>query len=901
MPNVSSPPSADGALPAGVERIVSIEGITEYRLDNGLRFLLLPDPSKQTITVNITYLVGSRHEGYGESGMAHLLEHLLFKGSAGHPNVMQELTDHGTRPNGTTWFDRTNYYETFSGSDENLAWALDLEADRMVRSFISPEDLEREKGVVSNEWESGENDPNRILLQRVLSAAFLWHNYGKSTIGALSDIQNYTHGRIRDFYERYYQPDNAVLMVAGNFAAPRALELVAEKFGPLPRPARTLTSTYTVEPTQDGERTVSLRRAGDVAEVDAVYHVPSGSHVDAAAIDIAARIVGDTPSGRLYKELVETRLASSVSGYHYSLHDPGVVVFDAAATEADKVGDVRGRLLETVERTAADAPPTDDEVTRAKNQILKQFDLLLNSSERIGLGISTYVAMGDWRLLFLRRDRLKAATPDDVRRVAAAYFKTENRTVGTFTPTATPDRAEIPATTDFAETLAAYTGNDAVAEGEVFDASPENIESRTERSTIGGLKLTLLSKRTRGGAVQALLNFHMGSLETLHGRRTHGTLAASMLLRGTERHTRQELRDAFDRLQAGVSLDGGPTEVSAYIETTGPNLAAVIELIAEALRSPVFPPEEFESLRQERIASLQENRSDPRFVAFNESTRYLHPYAPEDVRYSPNADEAIRLLENVKLEDVADYYRTFFGASAGEVAIVGDFDAEEIKARLGELFGSWENPTPFTRVPRPRPDQPGTFETFPTPDKSNAVAVAVLSIPIRDDNPDYPALVIADDILGGGFLTSRLAVRIRQQESLSYGIGSQLGGSSFEENTTLRLYGIYSPDNAERFKTALFEELNRLIADGATENEVAAATEAYLQGERVSRAEDRELAGRLVSRTYTNRTLAFDAEFERKITALGSVEVNNAIRKYFLPERIGYFQAGDFREVKASE
>ena len=180
-------------------KITTVEGITEYRLDNGLRFLLFPDPTKQTITVNITYLVGSKHENYGETGMAHLLEHLVFKGTPRHPNIPQELTEHGARPNGTTWTDRTNYFETFSATEENLRWALDLEADRMINSFISKEDLDSEMTVVRNEFESGENNPWRVLMQRMMSTAFDWHNYGKSTIGARSDIEKVPIERLQDF------------------------------------------------------------------------------------------------------------------------------------------------------------------------------------------------------------------------------------------------------------------------------------------------------------------------------------------------------------------------------------------------------------------------------------------------------------------------------------------------------------------------------------------------------------------------------------------------------------------------------------------------------------------------------------------------------------------------------
>src|SRR5947209_5581866 len=239
------------ALPQGIERVTSVEGITEYRLQNGLRVLLFPDMTKPTTTVNITYMVGSRNENYGETGMAHLLEHMMFKGTPSHSNVPQELTSHGSFPNGTTWLDRTNYYETFAASDANLDWSLNLEADRMINSFIAKRDLDREMTVVRNEYERGENDPVSIMIERMMSTAFLWHNYAHSTIGARSDIENVPIERLQAFYHNYYQPDNAVLLVAGKFDESKTLQLIQKYFGSIPRPTRVIQKTYTVEPTQD--------------------------------------------------------------------------------------------------------------------------------------------------------------------------------------------------------------------------------------------------------------------------------------------------------------------------------------------------------------------------------------------------------------------------------------------------------------------------------------------------------------------------------------------------------------------------------------------------------------------------------------------------------------------------
>src|SRR5947208_10811711 len=247
---------AVAALPDGVKQGPSVEGITEYTLGNGLKVLLFPDASQPKTTVNITYLVGSRHENYGETGMAHLLEHLMFKGTPTSGSFIDAMSKRGMQYNGTTWYDRTNYYETFNASDQDLDWALAMEADRMVHSKIARSDLDSEMTVVRNEMERGENSPFQMLLQRLGSAEYDWHNYGKSTIGARSDVENVDIAHLQAFYRKHYQPDSAVLTITGSFNEARALGWIAAMFGPIPRPKRKLDPEWTQEPVQDGEHVV---------------------------------------------------------------------------------------------------------------------------------------------------------------------------------------------------------------------------------------------------------------------------------------------------------------------------------------------------------------------------------------------------------------------------------------------------------------------------------------------------------------------------------------------------------------------------------------------------------------------------------------------------------------------
>lgn len=885
--------TATPALPKGIERVTSVEGITEYRLANGLRVLMFPDQTKQTITVNITYLVGSASENYGETGMAHLLEHLVFKGTPKHPNIPQELTAHGTRPNGTTWSDRTNYYETFAATDENLNWALDLEADRMVNSFISKKDLDSEMTVVRNEFELGENSPFGVLLNRVMATAFLWHNYGKTTIGARSDIENVPIDRLQGFYKTYYQPDNAVLLIAGKFDEQKTLGLVDKYFSPIPRPSRPLPKIYTAEPTQDGERAVTLRRVGDVQLVQAVYHVPSGAHPDYAAVDIISQILGHSPSGRLYKALVLEKKASSVFGFDFQWKEPALAILGAEVRQGDSLDAAKDALVQTIESFGAN-PPTKEEVERARAQLLKNIDLSLNNSDQVGLTMSEFIGAGDWRLFFLHRDRLRKVTTEEVAQAATKYFKPSNRTLGMFIPTPKPDRAEIPATPDLAAALKDYKGDAAVAGGEAFDPSPENIEARTVRPAATGIKMALLPKKTRGGKVVAQMTLRYGDEKSLLNRGTAAGMAGSMLMRGTTKRTRQQIQDELDRLKARMTILGGATQAQVNIETTRENLPAVMRLAAEVLREPAFPAEEFDQMKRQNLASIEEQKSEPIQMAFTAFSRHLGQYPKGDVRYVKTVEETIADLNATTLEEAKQFYRDFYGASDATMSVIGDFDDKEIAQLTTELFGNWKSPKPYVRVPTLFQDIAPINQSLPAPDKANAFFVAGFNVKLRDNHPDYAALLLGNYMLGGGFLNSRLASRIRGKEGLSYGVGSGMTISSLDEWGRFTANAIYAPQNVDKLEAAFKEEIARMLKDGFTAEEVEAAKSGYLQSRQVSRAQDNELATRLNNYLFLGRTLRWDADLDAKLKALTPEQVSAAMRRHIDPAKITIIKAGDF-------
>ena len=880
---------AQAARPTA-EKVTEVEGITEYRLPNGLRVLLFPDPSKPTIVVNVTYLVGSRQENYGETGMAHLLEHMLFKGTPNHPDIARDFNSRGMRFNGTTSLDRTNYFELFQANDDNLDWALGMEADRMVHSFVAKKDLDTEMTVVRNEYERGENAPTGVLIKRMQSIAYDWHNYGHSTIGNRSDIENVEIGNLQAFYKLYYQPDNAVLLVAGKFETGKALELVTKYFGPIPRPKRELPKLWTVEPAQDGERSFVVRRVGDVEVVALGYKVPSALHPDDEALDFATFALTDTPSGRLHKALVETGKAVQVASLRLNGVDGSLQIIAAVLKKGDPIEPVQAEMIRQVE-SFHDNPPTEQEMERARLRFANDAERALDDHESIGLRLSEFIALGDWRMFFLSRDRAQKMTAAEVQAAAGNYFRRDNRTVGLFLHDDKPQRAEMPKVASAAEMLKDYEAKKTTSTAEAFDPTPDNIDRRTKHLDIEGMKVALLQKKNRGETVFLALELPSGDEKSLFGKNATATVTGQMLMRGTSRYTREQLRDELAKLK----INGGVNGRAASFDTTRSNIAAAIHLAAHILREPSFPQAELVQLQKQIVTGIESEMSQPEARAGAALAQHFNIYPRGDVRYAESLEESLEDYKAVSLNDVKQYHKSFYGAERAQIAIVGDFDEAEVLKAITESFGGWHTGTPYTRVTRQFKDVDPVNDSIETPDKQNAVFLARLNVDLDDDDADYPALYVANYILGGGAgFDSRLVQRIRVKEGLSYNVGSSLSPGRFDRAGAWTARAIAAPQNIGKVENAFRDELGKLLKDGVTPAELAKAKSGIAQQEAQTRAQDRALAGKLRFDIDADRTLAWDKQFEAHVASLTPEAVTAAARKYIDPARVTIVKAGDF-------
>lgn len=884
--------AATGGAPTYVGKV---ENVQEYKMANGMQVLLLPDATQNNVLVNIVYNVGSRHEGYGETGMAHLLEHMLFKGTKRIKDIKKAIADKGAQANGTTWYDRTNYYEILPATDDNLKWALDMEADRMVNSLIAKEELDKEFSVVRNEFEAGENYPESILMERIVSTMYLWHNYGKSTIGSKEDIEKVPIENLRAFYKKYYQPDNATLIVAGKFDKEKTLQWIQQYFAPIPKPSRVIPATYTVEPTQDGERMVQLRRNGDIQYVAMGYHTPSFADKDYAANEALIEILTNEPSGYLYKKLIESKMATKVYGYTMPLQDPGFSYYNAEVPMDKSISAVRKEFLSSMDGVDT-LTITQEDLDRAKNGLLKQYENLYNNTIYFGVNLANIISTGSYKLWYINRDRIENLKLADVQSVAKKYYKKSNRTYGTFVPDKAPQRSEVAVTPDIAAITKDYKGKEVKEITETFEPTIANIKAKTVYGTLSnGMKYAILRKPTKGDKIFGTAMLKMGDEKSLSGKGSVAYLTSRMLKYGTKTRSRKDINDQLDKIKTSINFYGTTNTLYASINTDKENFAAAMDLLQDMLLHPSFDENEFDKLVLDAKADLEAYMSDPGNVSSEVLMKRMNLYPKGHPFYPQTSEEQLAAIKNVTLGDIKSFYKDFYGSSAGYTTFVGGLDAEQVKGELAKSYSNWTAKTPYKDIEEKYFDVKGGVETVQINDKTNATMQGGLNINMTQKDPDFVALTMANEMLGGGaFLSSRIPQRLREAEGMSYGAGSYYSADYKYPSGSWGVYAIFNPLYKDKLNTALNEEIKKALANGFTEQEWKSSLDSWLQQRKIYLDNNNALVNMLNTYMYNGKDLNFYTEMETKAKTLKVNEINTVMKKYLTPDKIILIYAGDF-------
>ena len=710
----------------------------------------------------------------------------------------------------------------------------------------------------------------------------------------------------------------------------RALTLVSETLGAIPRPARKLEQTYTVEPPQDGERFVELRRVGQGQNVIVAYHGPAAGHPDAVALQVLAGVMsgggaggfrggrgGGAAQGRLYQALVETKKAESASMSSAMLHDPGLVVLQASLNREQSLQEARKALIDTLEGVVTN-PPTRQEVDRVRMGMLRTLENQLSDPQSIATGaLNTAIAQGDWRLMFLEHDRLKDVQPADLVRVARMYCKASNRTVGYYIPDAAPDRTTVPETPDLEALLKNYQSSVTISRAEAFDPTPANIEARTVRSRLAnGMRLVTLTKKTANDMVSAVIELRFGDAATLAGTNAAAQFAGSLIAAGTTTRNRQQLADDMQKLNARIVVSGGggagfgggrgggrggfggaPAGLSganATIIAPAANFLPALRLAVEMLKQPAYPAVEFDRMLSQRIKALENPPTEPTQLAAEMLQRHLSPWARGDALYNPTREEQLQDLKKLELAGVKQFHDRFYGANYGVFAVVGPVDRAAVEKAAAELLGGWNTAMAYKPIAAAYKKVAPLNRKIETPDKANAQFEAGVRFQMSDTHPDYPAMLLAGYLFGGP-ITSHISDRIRNREGLSYGANARVTIPVEGDSALLSGTVSLNPANGPKVEASFTDELARTLKIGFTPAEVDEARKAYLASRLVSRSQDAALLSLLASHEQQQRTMRWDEQLEQKIQALTPEDINAAFRKHIDPAALSIVKAGDFQ------
>lgn len=896
-PTVASPTTAPGA--ATVTNLPVLqrqsEGVREFRLDNGLRILLLNDNSADQTLVNISYRVGSRHENYGESGLAHILEHMLFRGTSTLPAEKreQEMAHRGISGNATTGQDVTQYFQTFASHPDTLRWVLHMEADRMRHATISSETLATEMKVVRNEMERGENRPVRMLQQKMLAVAYDWHGYGRSTIGARSDVEQIAPPAMRQFYDRYYQPDNATLIVAGRFDEAMVLQTLQQAFGPIPRPSRQLVDTYTREPAQEGPREVTLRRKGGNPLLAVLYHIPAASHPDAAALAVLGKMLTRGPDSLLGDNLLSRELAEYVDQWRGENREPDYLLFFVELSQKHNVDKARNILLEQLEQQAT-ARLKEDDIRLAKQSLLNELEQNEIRISAFGQTLADFDALGDWRLYFAFRDQLEKLTADDLRRVAKAYLNENNRTLGYYQPVKDDAAVTIPEQ-DARPNLDQLDNRPLRISGESFDANAANLTARVQNQTLeNGMRVHILPRSTRLGAVRARLIVPFGSTERLKGAAMQAELLAGMLRGGAEGMRSSDLSLRLNKLKATIHTKArGVAAVQFDISARRDTLAETLDIVHRMLNFQDLPSYRFKYEQDSWLADLDGEASNTGEQAHNVLEALLAPYPADDIRRTLSQDEKRQAVRNMSVDDLVRINRHMLAFSDASLSITGDVDAASLAPVL-QLMGRPRSHQPFSRISTPYQPSVASTRILNIAGKASADYRAGINLNVKAEDADMAALSIASYILGEDG-NARLWQRLRNQEGLSYSVGSTLAPDwTNDRNSALYLQASFPPQQRSQLARAMHEEMQRFWENGITAAELQRA-KIGLKQDAVKDWSDENWQLTMLGR-LPRQGLDFIG-YQRLLDQVETqtlAQVNDAIRRHLAPANLVEVFAGSF-------
>lgn len=893
-------------LPSNVEKLETYRDITQYRLkSNGMTILLKPERSTPVFTFMVVYHVGSRNEAPGNTGSAHLLEHMIFNKSTenfgrakGHKTFQEVLYEAGadySSTNMTTWYDRMNGYSTLPS--DKLELAMKIEADRMSRALILDSERQPEMSVVRNEYEIGENNPGQALNKAVIASAIQAHPYHWSTIGYRSDIEGVSTEQLRQHYKNFFWPNNAEAILVGDFDESKALALFDREFGSFAKSDKPIPQVITVEPPQEGERRVIVRRPGNVGLVEIGYVRPGALHADYMPFEVLATILSDGVNSRLYRALVEKQLASNVDASNYTLRDPFPFLVDADVLPGKTHEEVEAALKAAL-KDIAENGVTDDEVKRAQQQIevqvVRQRDGTYNFTSNLGEA----VASANWKWFLDYVDSVRAVTPADIKRVAASYLVPERANVGWFIPT-----ANVAAKTAVAEAAAAPKTPEMTAPVKQVKATPEkkiisakgnSFAARTTRKVLAnGLTIDVIENHAVPTVAIRGVVF-AGTSSTPSASAAVPGLTARMLTRGTKSRNKEQIGALLEAAGATRGYTAGLADTSISANGLSRDLSLLLDIVSDELRNAAFTADELVKAKQEMKAAVLRDDENTSLRATERLTQVVYP-ADHPYR-AAGRERMLASLDAASADELRRFYQQRYTGANMILAIVGDVDAKQAIALVEKSFGALPKGERFDPKASAVAASAPVREAITMRGKANMNILIGAGSGLRRTDPDYEAALVGNAALGQNALSSRIGRRVRDTEGLSYSLASRYFMSDALEGMWLVNVNV-APQNLAKAMKSTREEIDKFAKEGITDDEVQIQKNYFAGNFQVGLGTNGGIATALVTGERYGFGPKYLDEYPARIRSVTKAQVDEAMKKHLAADRLNVIVAGDLDKL----
>lgn len=902
-----------GATWAQAVLVKSQQQVEEYKLDNGLRIVLAPNDKESKVFINTVYRTGSLNDPQGKGGLAHLLEHLAFKGTE---NIKEEefqrrLDQYTLMTNASTDYYSTKYTNITRPDQHAIEQVLELESERMDKLVLQEKFVPAEIAIVMREREVRMDQPFAVLLDQMWKAAYGNQSLGRLPIGDLNELQSIKMPELNKFYRDWYAPNNAVIVVSGKFDPTAVLKYIDQKFSPIAaRQTPVQAKVPVLDSAQIKTRDFMVQKGSDLAKFN-IYMNGKNEKIK-TVLALAPFLYTLQPSGHLYSSMVETGTSTMVQSSTWLDQDFNVVFMGAIYAPNHDEKKVAADLVSGVEQNKAF---NETELKRVKTLIQNQADNVRNNAAALGGRLSDYwvAYQGGWDQYFKDLDDVQTLKLAEVNKTLKQFLVPEHRIQGDIKPTPEDQKkaqeqqkqSQSLKTLDQSQEKPEPLKDIKVYQREVaerVEISKQSllaIEPKIQRGQLkNGMQYALYPVATPDDKTYATIQVNFGDSHSLMNKAEIIELTAYLLLRASDRYSLQDIADKS--LDAGgvAVAQGADNGMTIQITAKKEKFDEFFQYIIQVMQNPKFEQSQFDLIQQQSLSLLDRPYTEPATVAALTMARLLERYQPGDLRYHFEPEFAKKQMRAATNEQVKALYKDFFAMQYGKIAITGQFDAKKMQKTLEKSFGRWNAKQQYQRLAAP-------YVAY-TAQKLHALAEqrefgnyqASLTFPMRFDHEDAAAMYVFGHILGNSQLSSRLAMELREKNALVYGFGSQINLDNFEQSGQLMIEANYSAGKSAEVSRAVHKVLQQLVQHGVTEQELEAA-KADMMKKRVTSLEDsRRIHSMLSSQLETNTTMKNRLERDQRIANLTKANVDAVIKKYIQLERLVEVMADQYGKAQ---